>query len=409
MLFRSLVVVRGSLRVLWRFPLRSSLTILSGVLGVAGALSSVNYALAGREKVTNQLARMGTNVLMVTPQQSRSVGGRARTGSLVTTLIEADYISIRREVPLFSQGSPFVTLTLLVKAGDLAKKSSAVVGVEPSYLRIRDWQVQEGEPFTQSDIRRAGRVALLGSKLATELFEDASPVGERISINRVPFEVAGVMSERGQSLDAANEDDQVYVPLTTAMRRLSNIDYYAGILLAVDRWDDMDRAAVRVREVLRKRHRSIGKLPEDFQVLNQKQLLDTQLATSRQLLFFVQWIGISALVVSGLGVTAISWIGVRERTAEIGTRRALGATRCDIFLEIVSEAATLSLCASVLGLALALESSTWLAGWASQPRVFDERSAWLATGVSIGLNLLFAAIPARSAAKLDPIQALRFE
>jgi putative ABC transport system permease protein len=258
-------------------------------------------------------------------------------------------------------------------------------------------------------VRRTARVAILGAGVSKDLFGDTSPEGERIQINRVPFTVVGVMSERGQSLDAANEDDQVYIPLTTAIRRLVNVDFYSGILLAVDGWENMDRAAAATRAVLRQRHRSIGKLREDFDVQNQKQLLDTQLAASTQLLFFVRWIALSALSVSGLGVLAIAWIGVRERTGEIGTRRALGATRADIFLQVVCESATLSVLGCAAGLAVAAVVSNFLAQWVGQPSVFDQPSARLAVAVATVLNLSFAAIPARSASSLDPIQALRFE
>jgi putative ABC transport system permease protein len=406
---RGFAFIRGSMRVLWRFPLRSGLTILSAALGVAGAVSSINYALGGRQKVTDQLARLGTNILIVTPRASRSVGGRARTGTLVTTLTSEDYASIRREISLFQRSSAYFTRSFLVKAGDLSKNNCVIVGVEPDFMTIKNWNVGEGEVFGAADLRRMARVAVLGSSVAKDLFGTTSPVGQRIQINRVPFVVAGVMSERGQSLDAANEDDQVYIPLTTAMRRLANLDYYSGILLAVDGWENMDRAAETTRAVLLRRHRSIGKLSEDFEVQNQKQLLDTQLAASDQLLFFVRWIGLSALSVSGLGVLAIAWIGVRERTREIGTRRTLGATRADIFLQVVSESMCLSVLGCLVGLAAATLVTTLLARWVDQPRVFDQASAWLAVSIAMALNLSFAAVPARGASRLDPIQALRFE
>src|ERR1035438_9570396 len=317
-MFRKLSIIHRSMTSLWRFPLRSGLTMLSAALGVAGAVSSINYALGGRQKVVDQLARLGTNVLIVTPQQSRSVGGRARTGTLVTTLTPDDYAAIRRDVQLFQRSSAFSTRSFLVKAGDLSKNNCVIAGVERDYMSIKNWTTREGDLFTAADLRRMARVAVLGSSVAKDLFGATSPVGEGIQINRVPFTVVGVMSERGQSLDAANEDDQVYIPLTTAIRRLANADYYSGILLAVDGWENMDRAAEATRAALRQRHRAIGKLSEDFEVQNQKQLLDTQLAASSQLLFFVRWIGLSALSVSGFGVLAIAWIGVRERTREIG-------------------------------------------------------------------------------------------
>jgi putative ABC transport system permease protein len=406
---RKLSIAAATRRTLWRFPLRSGLTILSAILGVSGALSAVNYALGGRQKLTDQLARMGTNILIVTPQQSRTIAGRARTGSLVTTLTETDYAAIRREVASLQFTSAFAIRSYSLKAGDLAKKTCVVVGIEPAYLAIKQWTVRDGSPFTPADMKRAGRVVLLGAAVARDLFDNASPVGQRVLINRVPFQVIGVMRERGQSLDAANEDDQVYVPLTTAMRRLANIDYFSGILLAVDRWQNMDQSAATTVAILRRRHRALGKQPGDFQLMNQKQLLDTQLAASAQLMFFVRWIGVATLSVSGLGILAISWIGVRERTREIGTRRALGATRADIFFQILWEAAVLSVLGCATGVALASQTATMMARWAAQPRVFDQNAIWLVLALASCFNLAFAAVSARGAATLSPIEAVRFE
>lgn len=369
----------------------------------------MNYALGGRQKVTDQLARLGTNVLIVTPAASRAVAGRARTGTLVTTLTPDDYASIRKKVSLFERSSAFSTRTFLVKAGDLSKNNCVIVGVEPDYMTIKNWSVGRGAVFGSADLRKTARVAVLGWSVAKDLFGSVAPVGQRIQINRVPFIVAGVMSERGQTLDAANEDDQVYIPLTTAMRRLANVNYYSGILLSVDGWQNMDRAAQATRGVLERRHRSVGKLPDYFAIQNQKQLLDTQLAASGQLLFFVRWIGLSALSVSGLGVLAIAWIGMRERTREIGARRALGATREDIFWQVAWEATVLSLLGCMAGLSAAVLFTTLLAEWASQPRVFDGESARLAVTVALALNLSFSVIPARAASAMDPVAALRFE
>lgn len=372
-------------------------------------MSSVNYALGGRQKVTDQLARLGTNILIATPQQSRNVAGRTRTGTIVTTLTEADYTAVKRELHQFNRSSALSAQTFLVKARDFAKKDCSVIGVEPDYMSIRNWPVLNGSSFDTSDMRRLARVAMLGSGIARDLFVDDQPVGERIFINRVPFQVVAVMSERGQRLDAANEDDQIYVPLSTAMRRLANVSYFSSMVFEVRRWEEMDRVAEDVRELLRRRHFQIGKLSDDFRVQNQKQLIDTQIAASDRLLFFVRWIGVSALAMSGLGVLAIAWIGVKERTREIGMRRALGAVRSDIFFQILWEALFLSSLGCLAGLALGAECSPLLAGWADQPAVFDRPSAWLATGSALGINLIFALIPARTAAGLDPIQALRFE
>jgi putative ABC transport system permease protein len=383
--------------------------MLSALLGVAGALTPVNYALGGRQKVAGQLARLGTNVLTITPRASRAIGGRARTGQAVTTLVESDYDALRREIPLLAGSSAYVTQNFLVKAGDLAKNNATVIGVEPGYMAIKHWDVAAGRAMEAADERHMFRVAWLGSSAAVDLFGNAPPVGRRVLINRVPFEVAGVLSERGQGLDAANEDRQVYVPLSTMMRRLANLDYYSGIVLEVDRWDNMDHAAGAARTLLHRRHRVVGKLPDDFDVQNQKELLDTQLASSRDLLLYVRGIAASVLAMSGLGVLAISWIGVRERTREIGARRALGATVGDVFTQLIGESAALSTIGCLAGLLLAVESASQLAKWANQPVVFDRGSGWLAITTAITLDLVFAAIPARTAARLDPVEALRFE
>jgi putative ABC transport system permease protein len=407
--FIAIALVRESLRTVVRYPLRSTLIILSAVLGSGGVISCVNYAAGGRQKVADQLGRLGTNVLIVSARKSRSVGGRAGTGELVTTLNEEDYSSIRREVTLFRTSSAFFERSFVVKAGNLVKNGCVTIGVEPAYIDIKRWAVEQGDFFVTADLRKMTRVAVLGSRAAKDLFEDSSPIGQRILINRVPFQVIGVMSERGQGLDSANEDDQIYVPLKVEMRRLANVDYYGGILLSVARWEDMDRAAEQVSQLLRARHRSVGAIQDDFQVQNQKQLLETQMLASGQLLFYVRCIGVGALLISGLGILAISWMGVKERTREIGTLRALGAARWHVFLRISSEAIALSLAGSVLGFGVGFETALFLAKWANQDSVFDKPAAWIAAIVSVTLNIAAAAIPASTAARLDPIKALRFE
>src|SRR5262249_15458274 len=210
-------------------------------------------------------------------------------------------------------------------------KTTSVVGCEPDYFQIKSWSLEGGDFFGASDLRKSARVAILGHTVARDLFGDESAVGRRLFINRGPFEVVGVLAEVGQGLDVANEDNQVYVPLQTAMHRLLNVEYYSGLVFEVGRWEAMDDAAKEIVTLLRRRHRSSLKQPEDFQVQNQKELIDTQTVSAEKLAFFVRWIGLSGLVVSGLGALAISWIAVKERTVEIGTRRALGATACDIF------------------------------------------------------------------------------
>jgi putative ABC transport system permease protein len=393
---------------MWRYRLRSMLVISCAALGVAGAITSVNYASGGRAQVLDKIRRLGTNLIVVSAEQSRSVGGRARTGAIVTTLIEADYSALKREVDGVVRSSALATAGLRLKAGFLSKVAP-VIGVEPDFFPMKSWELSAGQFFDAEDLRHSARVALIGHTVARDLYGDESAVGQRLFINRVPFEVAGVLAERGQGLDVTNEDQQVYVPLTTAMRRLLNIDHYGSILLEVADSSDIARVSRAATELLHVRHRISEFRPNDFKVGSQKDLIDTQIASANRLDFLVRWIGLSGLLVSGLGVLAIAWIAVRDRTTEIGTRRALGATAPDVFFQFAFEAMVLATIGATLGLFVGWMASRITAWQAALPFVFERDNALLALAMALLLNLVFASWPAIRAARMDPIRALKHE
>jgi putative ABC transport system permease protein len=228
-------------------------------------------------------------------------------------------------------------------------------------------------------------------------------------INRVPFVVAGVLAERGQGLDISNEDSQVYVPLTTAMRRLMNVDHYSGVVVEIDSTTSMDASAEQMRSLLRNLHRIQQNQPNDFQIQNQKTLLDTQMAAASRLKFFLRWIAASALTVSGLGIVAITWIAVKERTREIGTRRALGATRNDIFFQVLVETSALAVTGSLLGIAVSWPASHFIGESVGLPFVFERNTAAFALAAAITLNFAFSVLPCRKTASVSPLEALRYE
>ena len=401
------IIIRA-LRLMWRYRLRSALLMLSAGLGVCGVVCSVNYGASGTKQILDQIRRMGTNVLIITPAQSRVIAGRARTGVSVTTLVERDYRAVKNEVLSRTRSSALVTQSFWNKAGDLSK-NGVVVGCEPEYFLIKDWQVVSGELFGSTHERTASRVAVLGYTVAGDLFGASSPIGQRMMINRVPFTVIGVLSERGQGLDVSNEDSQIYVPLATAMRRLMNVDHYAGIVLEIDSLDSMDAAAEESRSLLHQLHRVQPNRPDDFQIQNQKSLLDTQTEAATRLDFFLRWIAGTALAVSGLGIVSITWIAMKERTREIGTRRALGATAADIFLEVTCEMLALALGGGLLGIAISWPTSRLISDSVRLPFIFDGKSAVLAFAAAAALNLAFSIFPSRKAASIRPIEALRFE
>lgn len=397
-----------SLRNFLRFRLQAALIVVSTIAGTSGVLVSTGYSAGGRQKIVNQFDRLGTNVIIVTPQQSRSVGGRARTGSIVTTLNAADYRAIRSAEELITASSPTVAAVLRIRAGDLTK-NTAVIGCEPDYLRIKRWTIAQGSSFEAADDRRQARTVLLGWTAARDLFGSSNPVGAHVTISRVPFTVAGVLTERGQGLDAANEDDQVYVPLQTAMRRLMNVDYFTTIQFQIDAVGHMDEVERELTVQLEQRHKRSPPRQADFQVQNQQRLLDTQLAAFQRLTFYVRWIAFSMLAVSALGVLATTWIAVRNRTREIGIRRAIGATRTDILMQFFAEGMMGSFTGCAAGLVAGYFILLIVAERAGQPFLFSIPAALAEGFASMALYAGFTAISSLRAIFIDPTSAFRVE
>lgn len=401
-------IILRSLRILWRHKLRSGLVVTSAALGVAGVVCPVNYGAGGATQLLDQVRRMGTNVLIITPVEDKAVAGRARTGGLVTTLVDRDLLAIQREATGLTQSSGLVTGSFWIKAGDLSKNAT-VVGCEPDYFAIKNWPAASGLLFNASQERGVARVVELGHTAALELFGEESPLGRRLMINRVPFTVAGVLTERGQGLDVSNEDSQLYVPLRTAMHRLMNLDHFSSIVIEVGDLRQMDEASVQIRSLLHALHRIREGQVDDFQIQNQKTLLETQRAAAARLDFLLRWIGGSTLAVSGLGILGITWIAIKERTRDLATCRALGATAADVFFQIWFESIVLALLGGFLGLAVSWPGSRWIARSAGLPFIFSGQTAAFSLAVAAGLNLAFSLLPSRKAAHLHPIEALRHE
>lgn len=404
---RAKAIAKSALRMLWRFRLRSALIVLAATIGVAGVTVSSSYSEAGRQKVLAQLRRLGANIIAINPRTGRAAGSRARTGALATTLVPRDYDAIRRDVDGLRATSATSSGIYLIKAGDLSKNNSPVLGIESSYLKIRGWSLSAGNNFDEQQDRRGARVAVLGASAARDLFGEEPPLRRRIFINRVPFEVLGVLTELGQDLDGGGADNTVYVPLTTQMHRLSNLDYYSGIALSVTNWERMDEVTTDVDTILLRTHRPVGNDPLDYQILNQRTLVDAEVLASKRLEGYVRIVSASALVVAGLGILAISWISVTERASEIGLRRALGATKRDIFAQFIFEASALSLVGCAIGLAVGVGTVVEFVDRTSG----HFGSIWSIAGgtcvVAFALSIAFASLPSYRAAMLDPIRCLR--
>jgi putative ABC transport system permease protein len=406
-ILRLQTIATQALREVSRAHQRTMLTSLALILGVAGAIIAESYASAGHAQLVEQLQRLGITIVTVTPKQSRNAGVRARTGAPVTTLDARDYREILRRVPDFDSTSATVIASFLAKAGDLSKSNSTVLGVEPSFALIRQWRMHSGESFSEADERSAARVAVLGASVARDLFNDSLPIGQRMFINRVPFRVVGVLEDSGSDLGSASQDDQIFVPLRTASRRLMNVDNYSSLVLNVSQWSRMGDAIDSVRSVLTATHRAASPAREDFQIQTQQALAEAAVDAANRVRRYVSLITAGSLLTAGFGTLAICWISVGQRTAEIGTRRALGATARDIFLQFLTEVMLIGLTAAVFGVALGQVLTIMLSAWLKSPLTFHWYTGVVIATLETLLALGFGAGPAMRASRIDPILALR--
>jgi ABC-type antimicrobial peptide transport system permease subunit len=377
------------------------------MLGVAGAIVAQAYASAGHAQLLAQLRRLGLSVVTVTPKQSRNSGVRARTGAPVTTLGARDYAEIRRRVSGINRASAIVGGAFLAKAGDLSKNNCSVLGVEPEFALIRNWHLNAGASFSEDDERAAARVAVLGAKVARDLFNDTNPIGLRVFINRVPFRVMGVLAESGTDLEAGGQDEEIFVPLRTASRRLLNVENYSSLALNVSDGTPMASVTEALRSVLTSTHRAKSSLGEDFKIQTQQALADAAVDAAGRVKGYVGLVTAGALLSAGFGLLAVCWIGVGQRTPELGTRRALGASAGDILSQLLFEVGLTGMAAAVVGVLLGWTVCAALSRALRSPLDFQWPVAWWVAGSATLLALVFGTAPAIRAARINPILALQ--
>lgn len=395
-----------AVRRLWRYRLRSALLLATGGLSAALGIAALNFAAAGRAQLLGQLDAMGGDLLTVSPALSRNVGRRARTGSPVTTLRAADLAALLRLAPRIAATARVASGNFPVKAGDLSKNGAAIEGVEPAFFALRRWPLAQGQAFDAAANRRALRVAVLGASVARDLFGGDSPVGRRIRINRQPFLVLGVLSARGQRLDALNEDDQIYVPFVTAQRRLLDRDFDSAWFLQVAPPAALPEVAGQARALLRRRHRLFASQPDDFVLESQRDLILTRAAAARRLQILVRAAGGGGLLAAGLVLLALHSLAVGARLHELGICRALGATETVLFAQLASEAAVLAAAMLLAALGLGWLFSAWAERLGNLAFRFDPATAALVLGLLLCVDAAASLLPARRAARRDPARVL---
>ncbi|HZN52485.1 MAG TPA: ABC transporter permease [Methylomirabilota bacterium] len=404
--------VRIAGRALRVNKLRSALTMLGIIFGVAAVIAMVGVGAGAQARVAEQIQSLGSNLIIVLSGSSNASGVRLGTGSQLS-ITEDDATAIAREVASVQAAAPSVRGGAQVVYGSL-NWSTQIQGVTPSYFEARDWPVDEGRPILQEDVDGATKVALLGQTTALNLFGESDPMGQIIRIKKVPFAVIGVLSRKGQNSWGQDQDDLILVPLTTAKKKVlgvsqANARAVSVISVKVRPGGDMTEAEDQIRVLLRQRHRLQPFQDDDFWLRNLSEILQTQEDSSRVMTYLLAAIASVSLLVGGIGIMNIMLVSVTERTREIGLRMAVGARRRHILLQFLIEAVTLSLIGGIIGIALGLGGSRAISYFAEWRTLVNPESIVIAFGFAAGIGIFFGFYPARKASRLDPIEALRYE
>ena len=396
-----------ALRALRRNKMRSMLTALGIIIGVASVVAMVSVGNGAQARITSQVSALGQNLLTVFAGSKKSGGVNSGLGSASAITLE-DASAIQREVPDVAAVSPEVSVTAQAIANG-RNWSTTVVGESQDYLRIRDWKLAAGSMFNESDIRSAAKIAVIGSKTANELFGPLNPVGQSVRIKNIPFTIVGLLESKGAGMGGANQDDRLLIPYTTAMKRITGDRYLRSVNVEIRSSERMDIAQQQITSLLRQRHRLTSDQSDDFNIFNQKEIADTVNSISKIITLLLGSIAGISLVVGGIGIMNIMLVSVTERTREIGIRIAVGAQPGDIRLQFLIEAVTLSLLGGLIGVLCGVGVSHLVGMFADFKAVVSSGSIILAFGVSSVIGIFFGFYPAHKAAALDPIVALRYE
>ncbi|MFP4598498.1 MAG: ABC transporter permease [Persicimonas sp.] len=399
-----LATLRISLRMLGARPLRTFLSISGVVVGVAAVIVIVAVGKGAEQQLVEQIRQMGTNLIVVNAAQTQPTPGRSRQTDKVITLTPEDAAAIELSCPAVSRTSGVVSQGTAARfAGNSA--NTTLVGITSEGLAIRNVQLARGSPFDVDQVNRRRRVAIVGPTAAENLFEGLDPVGRDIRLGRASFRVTGVTRPRGTDINGNDLDDVIYVPVDAALRRVFNREHLDSIYAQARSGDLLEEAEAQMRELLRARHR-IGQGRDDFSIDNQATLIEAERETSTSMNLLVISVAGISLLVGGIGILAVMLMSMRERAAEIGLRRAVGATRRDIRNQFLTEAGLLAGSGGLVGVASGVATA-----WGSSALGLWETAVWWpSVGISfliaVALGVVFGWYPAERAARMEPTEAL---
>lgn len=409
---RFIWTMRIAFRALKTNKLRSALTMLGIVIGVAAVIATASIGSGAKQRIQEQIASIGSNIIVVLPGSLTSSGLRMGTGNAIT-LSESDARELSAQCPDISLAVPTVRGGAQVVYGN-SNWATIILGTTPGYLQIRELSVAEGAPFTQQDIDGATKVALLGKTVVDNLFGNIDPVGQPIRIKNVPFLVVGVLNPKGQSPTGQDQDDVILLPISTAKRKViglnsANADAVNQLLIEARSSEQIQSAQDETAALLRQRHHLQTSEDDDFSIRNMQEIFAAQAESSHIMSLMLAAVASVSLVVGGIGIMNIMLVSVRERTREIGLRQAVGAKTRDILTQFLVEAVALSVAGGLVGIVLGIGASTVISHVAHWNIVIGFSAVLLAVLFSALVGVSFGYYPARRAAYLDPIEALRSE
>lgn len=404
-----LIVFRVAFRALARNKMRSALTMLGVIIGVASVIAMVSIGQGAQASVQEQIASVGTNLLFVRAGSQNTGGVRSGTDQGGTnTLTVEDIEAIKREVPSVSMASPSVQSRSQIVFGN-QNWNTQIQGVSEQYLDIRKWKMQTGAFFTEADVRTAARVAVIGQTIADNLFTGIDPVGQMIRVRELPFRVVGVLAPRGQDQQGRDQDDLVMAPYTTVQKKLLAITHIQFANVSAISPEATKLAEQQITELLRQRHKLAANQENDFSVRNMTDVADAADETNRIMTMLLGSIAGVSLLVGGIGIMNIMLVSVTERTREIGIRMAIGARSSIVQTQFLIESIVLSLAGGAIGIGLGVGISLFIPKMLGWPTLISPTAIFGSVIFSAAIGIIFGFFPARKAAGLDPIEALRYE
>ena len=404
---QSLLIAMRALRV---NKMRALLTMLGIIIGIAAVIAMVAIGSGASKMISEQISSIGSNLLLVIPGSTTSGGMRSGSGG-TPTLTYDDAKAIKAECPSVGEVAPTVRGSAQVVYGN-QNWSTIVMGTTPEMLTVREWPLVAGRNISQSDVDGATKNCLIGQTVADNLFGDLDPLGKIIRIKKIPFTVIGILDKKGQSPQGQDQDDVIYVPLRTAQRKLLGSQFpntVGAMMIQAKSAEVLKKAEEEVTALLNQRHR-IGPAREvDFSIRNLSEILAVSEQSSKVMSMLLGAVASISLIVGGIGIMNIMLVSVTERTREIGIRIAIGAKQRDILMQFLTEAVLLTTCGGIIGMVLGIAGARIVAQLIGWPTLISLQTIIIAFGFSAGVGVFFGFYPARKAASLNPIEALRYE